>query len=336
MYHLVLIWRFCNKFNRVMASRERRVGSLGESDSGVLLPLYEIELVQLRQQLGDNLSDDNEIMFLYASLQLRCYYFLESYARASSREGILKAYRSAVDVIWRCHKRDTDTQLFRRGPVIFRNALSIASVFVLKTLRSSNSQLVDAEEGRRAFNVSLSLLRKCSIEDNDLPGRFSKILSQLWCATPPESSPQRGLNVTSRLGGSVLHDTLWTWREKFGGQARDGQRPQVSAFSGPRTSAPSSSNRTWPGASPDEQGHRKDVSHPTTSIGQPHHEQSAPLSGNCDMVDLDLDSELNNDWFWNEAGLSSLLTTDFDALCLPEAFNTNSNFVGHGASVRLS
>lgn len=42
-----------------MASRERRVGSLGESDSGVLLPLYEIELVQLRQQLGDNLSGED-------------------------------------------------------------------------------------------------------------------------------------------------------------------------------------------------------------------------------------------------------------------------------------
>lgn len=275
-------------------------------------------------------------MFLYASLQLRCYYFLESYARASSREGILKAYRSAVDVIWRCQKRDTETQLFRRGTVMFRNALSIASVFVLKTLRSSNSQLVDAEEGRRAFNVSLSLLRKCSIEDNDLPGRFSKILSQLWCATPKESSPQKELNVKTRLGGSVLHDTLWAWREKFGGQAPDSRKPQECAVSDPRTSVPSGSNSTWPIASPDRQGHGNDVTQSTALIGRPQHEQSALAPVSFDNVDIDLDIELNDDWFWNEAGLSSLLTTDLDAFNFPEGFSNSSNFVGHCASVRFS
>lgn len=51
-----------------MASRERRVGSLGENDSGVLLPLYEGELNQLRQQLGDTLSSEYDHLLEAPSL----------------------------------------------------------------------------------------------------------------------------------------------------------------------------------------------------------------------------------------------------------------------------
>lgn len=39
-----------------MASRERRIGNLGENDSGVLLPLYEAELDELQRRIGANLS----------------------------------------------------------------------------------------------------------------------------------------------------------------------------------------------------------------------------------------------------------------------------------------
>lgn len=66
-------------------------------------------------------------------------------------------------------------RLLSRGPVIFSNAVAIAATWTLKILQGNYSQLVDVEEGREAFNLGLELLRKCSIEDNDLPGRFSKI-----------------------------------------------------------------------------------------------------------------------------------------------------------------
>lgn len=55
-YHTLIIFRFCNTVHRVMASRERRMSSLGENDSGVLIPLYESELQGLKLRLGPNIS----------------------------------------------------------------------------------------------------------------------------------------------------------------------------------------------------------------------------------------------------------------------------------------
>lgn len=59
-----------------------------------------------------------------------------------------------------------------------------------------------------------------SLEDNDLPGRMSKILTQLWSAYarmgPIDEEPT--LKLRTRHAASLLHDILWCWRETFGGQ----------------------------------------------------------------------------------------------------------------------
>ncbi len=46
------------------------MGTLGENDSGVLLPLFEGELDELRQQLGFSLSSKYWVQFSRASLTL--------------------------------------------------------------------------------------------------------------------------------------------------------------------------------------------------------------------------------------------------------------------------
>lgn len=150
-------------------------------------------------------------MFFCASLQLRCYHFLERKPNSLLREGVLRAHQSALNIIRLVHERETEVRLLRRGPILFQNALFMASTFTLKIVRSPYSRLVDVEDGRKSFNLSVSLIRKCSLEDHDLPGKFSKILAKLWCATPDETGQQEGLRVTTRLAGSLLHDAIWKY-----------------------------------------------------------------------------------------------------------------------------
>ncbi|KEF58997.1 uncharacterized protein A1O9_03840 [Exophiala aquamarina CBS 119918] len=138
-----------------MAGRERRIGSLGENDSGVLLPLYEGELNDLQRDIGPNLSKTNEIVFLHAALQLRSYYLLERSPKTALKEGILKAYRAALSLIEKCQQEETESKLLTCGPFLFQRGLCVACTFGLKVLRSEYAQLVDAEEGRKASNLGL-------------------------------------------------------------------------------------------------------------------------------------------------------------------------------------
>jgi hypothetical protein len=71
-------------------------------------------------------------------------------------------------------------------------------------------------------------MRKCSVEENDLNGRMSKILAQLWgvhYSDPAKKEQAPSLTIKSRFCASILHDSLWLWRERFGGQGGSATPP---------------------------------------------------------------------------------------------------------------
>lgn len=61
-----------------------------------------------------------------------------------------------------------ESRLLTCGPFLFQRGLCVACTFALKVLPRGYADLVDGEEGRKAFDLGLSLMRKCSPEDNDL------------------------------------------------------------------------------------------------------------------------------------------------------------------------
>lgn len=262
-------------------------------------------------------------MYLYASLQLRCYHFLERQANSSLREGVLRAYQSALDIIRLVQERETKVRLLTRGPILFQNALSMASTFTLKVLRSPYSRLVDGEDGRKSFNLSLSLIRKCSLEDHDLPGKFSKILAKLWCATPDEMSQQQGLIVTTRLAGSLLHDAIWKYREKFGDQFRSHMLPTGASVD--VNAAPPA--KALDGQATELNGLGQDIQEPVQHSQDIEANPIAPVSETFGDVDLDLVNEMNNEWFWNGGGVSSLMAVDPGAMIYPGDFGMSSDNV---------
>lgn len=114
-----------------------------------------------------------------------------------------------------------------RASCTFRS-VGLAAIKLLKILNSSLSQYVDFDAGKRLFNSAMYLIRRSSVEDNDLAGRSSKILTQLWVVhnsltARREQEPR--LRINTRLSASLLHDSLWLWREEFGGQANAYREP---------------------------------------------------------------------------------------------------------------
>lgn len=113
------------------------------------------------------------------------------------------------------------------APASYYRLTTLAATVILKILHSSYSRYVDPDSGKRMFNAAISLVRRASVEDNDLPGRSSKILAQLWSVQSQSNKREEpSLRLRTRLGASLFHDSLWTWREKCGGQGSNPQTPE--------------------------------------------------------------------------------------------------------------
>lgn len=158
---------------------------------------------------------------------------------------------------------------------------AVAATYLSKVVHSSYREFVDVDAGKQAFNACLSILRKCSAEDNDMPGRCGRVVAQVWnihqgldgqIQMPPS------LKVTSRMFYSIVYDSLCLWREKYAGQPANGAPPLPPPFIPSSPSAHSSSIHALPSpAASSTQSH-----HATTSAAS----QSLPLQGHESLTDV--------------------------------------------------
>jgi hypothetical protein len=176
-------------------------------------------------------------------LQLRIYYFFESSASEMRKEGLLRAYNTALNLIAVVADEDPKTDFIKYMPNIYCLMLHTAGLLIMKIINSSYARYVDIDRGRRSFHIVLRLVRNATLEDNDVPGRGGKIMAQLSTVHQSQASHQEQeprLSVKSRLGASVIHDGLWTWRDQFGGQGGPPPGPS-QPVSNPTPSTPSTS-----------------------------------------------------------------------------------------------
>ena len=181
----------------------------------------------VRANGADTSSAAHRIALAMASMLFRTYYFFESSASETRKQGLLRAYTAALNFISKLAEEDAKNDFIKYVPNVFCQILNTAAMLVMKIINSSYSRYVDTERGKRSFNIVLGLLRRAVLEDNDIRGRGGKILAQLWTVHHSRAVrrvQEPNLKVKSRLGASVLHDELWTWREEFGGQERSPAR----------------------------------------------------------------------------------------------------------------
>ncbi|KAL1968443.1 hypothetical protein VTN77DRAFT_1972 [Rasamsonia byssochlamydoides] len=201
-------------------------GLLPPGESTSVLALLEQEFIDLSNEIADKLSAETKILLDGAGLQLYVFHFLETGSEAR-RKGLLRAYHTAMALISKVRDADATSNLMAYAPASYYRLTTLAATVILKILHSSYSRYVDADSGKRIFNAAISLVRRASVEDNDLPGRSSKILAQLWSVQGQSNQRKEepSLRLRTRLGASLLHDSLWTWREKCGGQGSGTETP---------------------------------------------------------------------------------------------------------------
>lgn len=163
----------------------------------------------------------NQIHLGYVRLNLLNLYFHES-SQASKKEGLIKAYTTACDLITRVVSEMDTSKSLLYSPGWFFNMLATCAFMFLKILKSSYSQYVDFEAGRKAFNATVLALRRWSIVNNDLSARIAEIvalLSRGLDASTADSAVEPELRYHHRQASDVFWDGLVQWKEDFGGRA---------------------------------------------------------------------------------------------------------------------
>lgn len=103
---------------------------------------------------------------------------------------------------------------------------------LLKLLNSSFAAHLDIPVGRTLFLQTVQALRSISVVQNDLPQRLAEVLAQLWQDAGQGNQNARlfegdgtkrqeidsslQLKVRCRMSMSLVYDSVWRWREKFG------------------------------------------------------------------------------------------------------------------------
>ena len=114
-----------------------------------------------------------------------------------------------------------DQAFLQHCPFFVYQTFLCAAFVLLKVLKSEHfCALIDANDGQRLFNSSISALRKISVSNNDLPGRLSDVLAYLWNHPNPQVVSATGcdglqLKIQSRMSMSIVYDSLWLWRNQF-------------------------------------------------------------------------------------------------------------------------
>jgi transcriptional regulatory protein LEU3 len=150
-------------------------------------------------------------------LQLQIFYFFDGIQAQKRKEGLMKCYETASTMIQTMISAEVDLSSVLYAPAQAYRTVLVAGIVLLRILNSSYSELVDFKIGKQNFNTAIRMLRQHSLQDNDISGRASKILSQLWIHyqnSPSIRESPPSLQLKSRLGGSLLHDSLWTWRRE--------------------------------------------------------------------------------------------------------------------------
>jgi hypothetical protein len=225
LHSVVTIQLFCSKVHSAMYDLDRLEGSAVQSTRSSLFKLLEQDLRELEGRLDTTRSHRTRVQFLSACLQLRAYWLFDDEDSFSRREGIVKAFDTAVHFISELQCGETDSSPVRYITFVTSRTCFTAAILISKVIHSSYAQYVDTERGKQIFNTSISLFRQCCVEDNDIYGRITKVLAQLWSihmGIAGHSQYPPRLSIKSRLFFSITQDALWQWREEYAGKPNNG------------------------------------------------------------------------------------------------------------------
>ncbi|KAK0755665.1 hypothetical protein N5P37_011777 [Trichoderma harzianum] len=219
LYIGILTQRFLNKVHMAF-------GSLEDSYKVSMLSLFEPDLQELEVKMAAYQSHRSSIYYSAVNFQLKAYAIFDDEDSDTRRLAVLRAFTAALGYIDALRRGDEADVPMRYLPFPLLRMCFTAAVFISKVLHSSYGQFVNQDLAKAAFATCISVHKQCSVEDNDMDGRVTTVLPQLWGIHKDifEASPTLPprLSLRSRSFLSIAHDGLWQWRAVYAGKPSNG------------------------------------------------------------------------------------------------------------------
>ncbi|KAK9450142.1 uncharacterized protein V1518DRAFT_413092 [Limtongia smithiae] len=224
---------FCDKMIRLLNCDTRDMcGNVDSATRRTVISVLAKELDGIESDMEYSASDVSKLLLHVTRVQLYAYSFLDDDLESNS-DGLVLAYHSAIQAIALTETFDEsfgpDNSLSKLLclPLYLELDIVLAAFVILKLYFSSLSEILDTNAGKRHFASAIAIMRKASVKENDFPIRVSTIMFQLWKLHSRDrlealkagrqnffQSPK--LKLRSRMAPSVLFDSIWVWRERYG------------------------------------------------------------------------------------------------------------------------
>lgn len=164
-------------------------------------------------------TDRASIYYSAVNFQLKAYALFDDEDSDARRSAVLTAFTAALGYVDALRQGDKGDVPMRYLPFPILRMCFTAAIFISKVLHSSYGQFLNQDLAKAAFATCISVHKQCSVEDNDMDGRVTTILPQLWAIhrdlfeTSPAMPPRLSLRSHSFL--SIAHDGLWQWRAVY-------------------------------------------------------------------------------------------------------------------------
>ncbi|ODQ68397.1 hypothetical protein NADFUDRAFT_49041 [Nadsonia fulvescens var. elongata DSM 6958] len=180
------------------------------------------------ESVAANYDYTRRFMFLAVRVHLYTYYFLDNTQLSALQleKGYMQVYNAALALLEHCNltqcqsKHQGGGKRFQRYiPGTFVQVIWQTSCIIARIYHSPYAAVVDAEAGKRLYQVAARCLSEASILRHDLAYRASEIIRQIWHFYKHLNSRNISttkVSIRTRFTASVLIDTLWVMREECG------------------------------------------------------------------------------------------------------------------------
>jgi len=164
----------------------------------------------------------DKFYLLTSRLTVQSFSFFKEPPKESPNFMLTRLYSTACMVLRHIDQLSQSYLKLATAPFFFTFAADIATVTILRLLKGPTAQYLDFEQAKEAFLLGVNIVKRTSIEANDMANRMVMILSQLWNSEKafrnPDGTEHTALRIRTRLAMSPIFDAIWWWREEFAGQ----------------------------------------------------------------------------------------------------------------------
>jgi hypothetical protein len=165
------------------------------------------------REFGSSISFMNRLRLQNARLSLHCLAFISDSTDSPRKAWVLKAYRTACQVINLVLSEPTSHSLLPHAPIGTFRILWTAAAVIFRVVHSTYREDVDVDTSHIVFTTAAFALRQLSVphKQKDIAIRSSDLLTLLWrCGQTDQSMILKPphLRVKTRMASSLTFDTL--------------------------------------------------------------------------------------------------------------------------------